>query len=92
MNDTLNANTGETKLSFVKNAAVSTISALSDKASIAVIRFGEVATIIGQYEGGSISSSSSSVLLNSPPLWQKATTDHKERLIDEISGIEVIGR
>lgn len=91
MNDTLNANTGETKLSFVKNAAVSTISALSDKASIAVIRFGEVATIIGQDEGGSISISSS-MLLNSPPLWQKATPDHKERLIDEINGIEVSGR
>lgn len=84
MNDTINTITGETKLSFIKHAAVSTISALSEKASIAVIQFGEVANIIGQED---------EVLLNSSShLWQKATDKHKEQLIDEINAIDVSGR
>lgn len=89
MNDTINTIKGETKLSFVKNAAISTISALSDKASIAVVRFGEVASIVGQ---GGIDGDVDGVLFNSPLFWQKATSDHKKRLIDEINGFDVSGR
>lgn len=88
MNETINSITGETKLSFVKNAAVSAVSALSEKASIAVVRFGEVATIIGQEGNDAVVDG----LTNLPPLWQKATTDYKERLVAEINDIEVSGR
>lgn len=83
MNETINTITGETKLSVVKNAAASTVAALSEKASIAVIRFGEVTDIIGQELGASP---------NSPNLWQKATSSHKETLIEEINAIDVSGR
>ena len=92
MNETINSITGsETKLSFVKNAAISTVSALSEKASIAVVRFGEVATIVGQ-EGNNVVVDGALLTNNSPPLWQKATTDYKERLVAEINDIEVSGR
>ncbi len=90
MNETINSITGETKLSFVKNAAVSVVSALSDKASIAVVRFGEVATIVGRDGNDVVVDGESST--KSPPLWQKATSDYKEILAAEINDIEVSGR
>ncbi len=78
MNDIMNKETGETKLSYMKKAVASVVSTLSQKASIAVIRFGEFASLVGRPGA------------ESPFLWQQATDSHKERIIQDIHDIDVM--
>ena len=80
MNETINKVTGETKLSFMKKTVTSTISTLSDSATIAVVRFGEEAMLVGR-QGA-----------RPPFLWQKATPTYKEMLIKNITNLDVRGR
>jgi len=80
MNSTINQKTGETKLSYMKKVVASTVSSLSDKASIAVIRFGELPSLVGR-PGSS-----------EPFLWRDATASHKKRLIQDIYKLDARGR
>lgn len=80
MNITMNKLTGQTKLSFMKKAVTSTVTSLSERASISVIRFGEEAFPVGR--SGS-----------APPyLWQSATQKHKEAIINDVKSTQVRGR
>jgi hypothetical protein len=79
MNETLNEKTNSTKLSFMKEAVISTVNALSVESSIAVIRFGESPELVGRRS-------------TDPLLWEKATSVNKERIISYIENIEVNGR
>lgn len=80
MNNTMNKLTGQTKLSFMKKAVTSTVSSLSERASVSVIRFGEEAFPVGR-SGAS-----------APYLWQSATQAHKEAIIKDVKSIQVRGR
>ena len=79
MSATLNENKNTTRLSFMKEAVISTINALSEISHIAVIRFGESPEIIGRPS-------------TDPLLWEQATPENKERIIYPIENIEVNGR
>ncbi|KAL7551755.1 hypothetical protein ACHAWF_014944 [Thalassiosira exigua] len=80
MNTTMNVKTGETKLSYMKKAVTSTVSTLSDEASVAVIRFGELPQLVGRPGA------------QTPFLWRQATAAHKRRIIDDVQALEVQGR
>ena len=79
MNGTLNEKTNATKLSFMKEAVISTVNALSIESSVSVIRFGESPELVGRPS-------------TDPLLWEKATSVNKERIISYIENIEVNGR
>jgi hypothetical protein len=78
----MNASLNEyaTKLSFMKDAVIDTVSALSELASISVIQFGESAEVVGPSA------------TEDPLLWVTATPDNKERIISAIANIQVNGR
>lgn len=78
MNATLNEYA--TKLSFIKDAVIVTVSALSELASISVIQFGESAEVVGP-------SATEDHLL-----WVSATPENKDRIISAIANIQVNGR
>merc|ERR1719183_210796 len=64
----------------MKKAVTSTVTSLSSRASISVIRFGEEAFPVGR--SGS-----------APPyLWQSATQKHKEAIINDVESTQVRGR
>lgn len=48
MNETMSKSSRETKLNYMKRAVTASISSLSERASIAVIRFGELAHLVGR--------------------------------------------
>lgn len=79
MSATLNENTNVTMLSFMKEAVISTVKALSETSHVSVIRFGESPEMIGRPS-------------TDPLLWEKATSENKERIITQIETIEVNGR
>jgi hypothetical protein len=79
MSATLNENTNATMLSFMKEAVISTVKALSEISYISVIRFGESPEMIGRPS-------------TDPLLWEQATSENKERIITQIENIEVNGR
>lgn len=78
MNAPLNENA--TKLSFMKDAVIATVRALSELASISVIQFGESAEVVGP------------LATDDPLLWVSAIPENKDRIISAITNIQVNGR
>ncbi|KAL9181305.1 hypothetical protein ACHAXT_010110 [Thalassiosira profunda] len=82
MNETLirTTNGTETKLSYMKKAVRSTVRGLSERASVAVIRFGEFPSIVGRPGA------------EEPFFWKQATEEHRDDLVESINKINVQGR
>lgn len=82
MNETMTGSRikGETKLSYMKKVVTSTISTINEFASIAVIRYGEFAHLVGRSGA------------TEPFMWQHATKKHKDRITQEVNNMDVFGR
>ena len=80
MKDRMSLTSDMSKLSFMKAVVTSTLGSLSEKDSIAVIRFGETAQLVNH--PGAMP----------PYLWEEASADHVVRLIEAVNDIEGVGR
>lgn len=80
MGDPLITGSNQTKLAYMQQTVKAVLNTLSPNDSIAVIRFAEVARLVDQP-------------MQLPPyLWEKATTNTVNNIIDEVNKLEVNGR
>lgn len=80
MSDFISDNSNQTKIEYMKEVVGLTLGLLSDKDTVSVIRFGEAAKVVGRL--GALP----------PHLWQAASKNYVNRLIQDVNAIEVMGR